>query len=113
VQNTKFQNPEINTWHLDKEFDGVILPMAAPIVEYVVFEPEQIHVLGSKQDIEGFKQFINKPQQPPLNVMQDPQTTFHNLSLNTVLMDSNFQFAEEFTEEQEQELVDRVDNCDL
>jgi hypothetical protein len=25
--------------------------------EYVVFEPEQIHILGSKQDIEGFKEF--------------------------------------------------------
>lgn len=27
--------------------------------EYVVFEPEQIHILGSKQDIEGFKNWIN------------------------------------------------------
>ena len=27
---------------------------------YVVFEPEQIHILGSKQDIEGFKDFVNK-----------------------------------------------------
>lgn len=26
--------------------------------EYVVFEPEQIHILGSKQDIEGFKDFV-------------------------------------------------------
>ncbi len=25
-----------------------------------VFEPEQIHILGSKQDIEGFKEFVNK-----------------------------------------------------
>ena len=24
----------------------------------MVFEPEQIHILGSKQDIEGFKKFI-------------------------------------------------------
>lgn len=30
--------------------------------EYVVFEPEQIHILGSKQDIQGFKQFIAKPE---------------------------------------------------
>ena len=29
--------------------------------QYVVFEPEQIHILGSKQDIEGFKGFVNKP----------------------------------------------------
>lgn len=27
--------------------------------EYIVFEPEQIHILGSKQDIEGFKDFVN------------------------------------------------------
>ena len=26
---------------------------------YAVFEPEQIHILGSKQDIEGFKKFTN------------------------------------------------------
>jgi predicted NAD-dependent protein-ADP-ribosyltransferase YbiA (DUF1768 family) len=26
-----------------------------------VFEPEQIHILGSKQDIEGFKKFIKSP----------------------------------------------------
>lgn len=28
---------------------------------YVIREPEQIHILGSKQDIEGFKKFISKP----------------------------------------------------
>ena len=28
---------------------------------YVVFEPEQIHILGSKQDIEGFKDFVENP----------------------------------------------------
>ena len=27
--------------------------------EYVVFEPEQIHILGSKQDIQGFKNFVS------------------------------------------------------
>jgi hypothetical protein len=29
---------------------------------YVVFEPEQIHILGSKEDIEGFKKFNNNKQ---------------------------------------------------
>ena len=29
--------------------------------ELVVFEPEQIHILGSKQDIEGFKKFVAQP----------------------------------------------------
>jgi hypothetical protein len=28
--------------------------------EYLVFEPEQIHILGSKQDIEGFKKYVDK-----------------------------------------------------
>jgi hypothetical protein len=28
-------------------------------INYVVFEPEQIHILGTKQDIEEFKQFVN------------------------------------------------------
>lgn len=29
-------------------------------LEYVVFNPEQIHILGDKQDVEGFKYFVNK-----------------------------------------------------
>lgn len=29
--------------------------------QIVVFQPEQIHILGSKQDIEGVKEFVNKP----------------------------------------------------
>jgi hypothetical protein len=34
------------------------------IESYAVFEPEQIHILGSRQDIEGFKEFVNtNPQQ--------------------------------------------------
>ena len=32
--------------------------------EYIVFEPEQIHVLGSKQDIQGFTKFVSKPEAP-------------------------------------------------
>ena len=44
--------------------DGVVLnnykdPFISDV--YVVFEPEQIHILGSKQDIEGFKQFVKSP----------------------------------------------------
>jgi hypothetical protein len=29
----------------------------------IVFEPEQIHILGNKQDIEGFKEFVTQPIQ--------------------------------------------------
>jgi hypothetical protein len=29
---------------------------------YIMFNPKQIHILGSKQDIEGFQQFVNNSQ---------------------------------------------------
>jgi gamma-glutamyl-gamma-aminobutyrate hydrolase PuuD len=32
--------------------------------QIVVFEPEQIHILGSKQDIEGFKNWVSSTPQP-------------------------------------------------
>jgi len=46
-----------------KNNDSVILknykdPFISDV--YVVFEPEQIHILGSKQDIDGFKQFVKE-----------------------------------------------------
>lgn len=39
--------------------DGVILEFPEGQEEYVVFEPEQIHILSSKKDLEMFKNFIN------------------------------------------------------
>lgn len=47
--------------------------------DYIVFKPEQIHILGSKQDVAGFKNFVNKEgKQNPLrqqvtlpSIMQD------------------------------------------
>jgi hypothetical protein len=36
---------------------------------YTVFEPEQIHILGGKQDIEGFKEFVStQPTEPVVEV---------------------------------------------
>ena len=32
------------------------------VTNYVVFEPEQIHILGSKKDIEDFKEFVFKSE---------------------------------------------------
>ena len=49
----------------DENKDSIILndyieqDMSPGGIDYVVFEPEQIHILGSKQDIEGFKEFIS------------------------------------------------------
>ncbi|HRT03017.1 MAG TPA: hypothetical protein P5513_03660, partial [Candidatus Diapherotrites archaeon] len=50
--------------------------------EIVVFEPEQIHILGSKQDIQGFKEFVNK-----YNINQDLQ----NLHLTTPVLESLYE----------------------
>ena len=55
--------------------------------QYVIFEPEQIHILGSKQDIEGFKQFIT--QLSTINISQNVQ--FHLLD-NTELEQAETQF---------------------
>lgn len=43
-----------------KNNDGTITIIGKDDIQYVVFEPEQIHILGSKQDIEGFKNFVKK-----------------------------------------------------
>jgi hypothetical protein len=47
--------------------DGIIGKDVMPLMSdnrtdtvYLVFEPEQIHILGSKQDIEGFREFVDK-----------------------------------------------------
>ena len=44
---------------IDKGYDAVTEKINGG-QEYNVFEPEQIHILGSKQDLEGFKKFLNK-----------------------------------------------------
>lgn len=68
--------------------------------QYVVFEPEQIHILGSKQDIEGFKEFVNKDATPTTffkevdftDVTTSKETNIFENS-NSVL-DTNNQFKE-------------------
>ena len=44
--------------------------------QYVVFEPEQIHVMGGKNDIQGFKDFVdnkNIEELPGLDELPEPQ----------------------------------------
>lgn len=41
-------------------YDGVADFDGSSNDEYSVYEPEQIHILGSKKDIEGFKEHVNK-----------------------------------------------------
>jgi hypothetical protein len=52
---------------------------------YVVFEPEQIHILGSQQDVEGFKEFTNQSTRPQLNNVSTLFNTFANVSDADVL----------------------------
>lgn len=47
---------EIGEGSQEKGYDGIISNGG----EINVFEPEQIHILGSKQDIEGFKEFVGE-----------------------------------------------------
>ena len=42
--------------------------------EYAVFEPEQIHVLGSKTDIQGFKDFVQSKQFQKLTAEEKAKT---------------------------------------
>jgi len=62
-------------------YDSVLpqIPKEEGSNEYVVFEPEQIHILGSKQDIEGFKEFASNPVQ---RVNLDKPTTLFNIFAN-------------------------------
>lgn len=45
----------------DETKDSAIIKQRGGINYYAVFEPEQIHILGAKQDIEGFKEFVTTP----------------------------------------------------
>ena len=45
---------------LKEDFDSITVNKFGGKKELLVFEPEQIHILGSKQDLEGFKDFVNK-----------------------------------------------------
>ena len=62
--------------------------------EVVVFEPEQIHILGNKQDIEGFKEFVEKGE---------VETKKENISDNNVI-DENYLLLTE----QEQKEFDKL-----
>jgi len=69
---------------LDQGYTGYIYSYNKSISsadDIVVFNPEQIHILGNKQDIEGFKQFVkNQPEmkkdtpiQPEVSDMIQPE----------------------------------------
>ena len=65
------KNPHKPLWdHVlfnSKKYDGLInynkKDLNFTIDEFAVFEPKQIHILGSKQDIKGFKEFVSESTQ--------------------------------------------------
>jgi hypothetical protein len=60
-RNIKFESDEERTKVLQQlGYDAVDFHKGEYSNEIVVFEPEQIHILGGKQDIEGFKEFVSK-----------------------------------------------------
>jgi hypothetical protein len=46
--------------------------------QIVVFEPEQIHILGSKQDIEGFKEFMVVEESGEPHIVGTDNLSFYN-----------------------------------
>jgi hypothetical protein len=81
--------------------DGVVLnnykdPFISDV--YVVFEPEQIHILGSKQDIEGFKEFVEtRPAVIPkseYSYLLDEPTTPNSSVSNKIDMSKDYQNLE-------------------
>lgn len=72
--------PKVNSQiikDLNKEnFDTIkgVEDKSQNIESYVVFEPEQIHLLGGKNDIEGFKEFVQGKQFQKLTAEEKAKT---------------------------------------
>jgi hypothetical protein len=83
----KGQDGIIGALSIDMDQDGYPEILANSIV---VFEPEQIHILGSKQDIGGFKNFVNNQSNTKLyglNIENRENLEFH---VNTLQVVSQF-----------------------
>jgi hypothetical protein len=73
----KIKNNEADSLIVENVLDGDIGKL--PSTNIGIKKPEQIHILGSKQDIEGFKEFVNNPVQ---RVNLDKPTTLFNIFAN-------------------------------
>ncbi len=78
VLNLKQYNEKIKDFpsNLKENQDGLIATNVDEMYvgrddQYVVFEPEQIHILGNKQDIEGFKKFVKESSKPNVTQITD------------------------------------------
>ena len=80
---------------ISKENDGIIVENTLDQLNdqigfentvSIVFEPEQIHILGSKKDIEGFKEFVgnveDKASESGLSLSTDEAAAYNSLVSN-------------------------------
>jgi hypothetical protein len=58
--------------------------------QYIVFNPEQIHILGNKQDVEGFKNFVAKPGEQLTMFQQEGPTVSSKASPKTIAIVNDF-----------------------
>jgi hypothetical protein len=93
-----------------KKYDGLInynkKDQNFTIDEFAVFEPEQIHILGGKQDIEGFKEFVGKGEvekKPRINYEK-----FINLKPSSKITKEEWK---ELTQEEQEVLMFQAENC--
>lgn len=70
----------------------------------VVFEPEQIHILGNKQDIEGFKKFVDSNISNTVELDQNGEPTLTSTGLQNIL--GNFKSTNTFNQLSSKEVED-------
>lgn len=69
--------------------DGEFLKDSKGNNEYVVYDGKQIHILGSKKDIEGFKEFVKESSKPKVPQITDE----YGNTWNEVIIDLNRDLA--------------------
>jgi len=119
VEDKKLQSAILNTTNpfIDKNLGGNLENINDAYArldynnngKYIVFEPEQIHILGSQKDVEGFKQFVSSPESlpkfkpKPANTLSDLEVEQFRAALETSLQMGgtvNFNYWSESTSEQ-------------
>lgn len=71
-----------------KTFDALDITPIQGKRELLVFEPEQIHILGNKQDIEGFKKFVeDTPKDKIFKQKSEQGVDFQLKAVNILLSD--------------------------
>lgn len=94
-----------------KEYQKYGFDYLTPQGYLAVFEPEQIHILGSKQDIEGFKKFVGKSSDNLSTQINDLYTQYQSqLTEKGVSLEDITQLVEEFGIE---EATEKIKKCYL